>query len=69
MRRGARLSGSVVSSRLRYLNKAVSLQIYKRYNWQRVSDELAMRTACEKGLRVGPRALQAGPRALRARAK
>ena len=27
---------------MRYLNKAVSLQIYKKYNWQRVSDELAM---------------------------
>ena len=36
----------------------MSLQIYKKYNWQRVSDELAIYTACEKGWRAGPIALQ-----------
>ena len=36
----------------------MSLQIYKKYNWQHVIDELAIRTACEKGRRTGPRALQ-----------
>ena len=39
-------------------NKAVSLHIYKKYNWQHVNDELAIRTACEKGRRTGPRAPQ-----------
>ena len=29
------------ASRLRYLNKTVSSHIYKKYNWQRVSDKLA----------------------------
>ena len=46
------------SSCLGYLNKAVSSQIYKKYNWQHVNEELAIRTACEKGCRTGPRALQ-----------
>ena len=41
------------SSRLRYLNKAVSSQIYTKYNWQRVSDELGICTACVKGRRAG----------------
>ena len=50
--------GALPSSCLRYLNKAVSSQIYKKYNWQHVNDELAIRTACEKGRRTGPRALQ-----------
>ena len=50
--------GALPSSCLRYLNKAVSSQIYKKYNWQHVNDELAIRTACEKGRRAGPRALQ-----------
>ena len=36
----------------------MSLQIYTKYNWQRVSDELAICTACVKGCRVGPRGLQ-----------
>ena len=50
--------GALPSSRLRYLNKAVSLQTYKKYNWQRVCDDLAICTACEKGRRAGPSALQ-----------
>ena len=50
--------GVLPSSCLRYLNKAVSLQIYKKCNWQHVNDELAIRTACEKGCWTGPRALQ-----------
>ena len=50
--------GALPSSCLRYLNKSVSSQIYKKYNWQHVNDELAIRTACEKGRRTGPRALQ-----------
>ena len=32
--------GALLSSRLRYLNKVVSSQIYKKYNWQCVSNEL-----------------------------
>ena len=50
--------GALPSSCLSYLNKAVSSQIYKKDNWQRVSDELAICTACEKERRTGPRALQ-----------
>ena len=50
--------GALSSSCLRYLNNAVSSQIYKKHNWQHVNDELAIRTACEKGRRTGPRALQ-----------
>ena len=50
--------GALPSSCLRYLNKAMSSQIYKKYNCQHVNDELAIRTACEKGRRTGPRALQ-----------
>ena len=50
--------GALPSSCLRYLNEAVSSQIYKKYNWQHVNDELAIRTACEKGRRTWPRALQ-----------
>ena len=34
--------GALPSSCLRYLNKAVSLQIYKKYNWQHVKYELAI---------------------------
>ena len=52
------VEGALPSSRLRYLNKALSLQIYKKYNWQRVSDELAICTACEKQHWAGPSALQ-----------
>ena len=37
------------SSRLRYLIKAVSLQIYKKYNWQCTSAELAVFTAHIEG--------------------
>ena len=50
--------GALPSSCLMYLNKAVSSQIYKKHNWQHVNDELAICTACEKGRRTGPRALQ-----------
>ena len=31
---------------------------FAKYNWQHVNDELAIRTACEKGRQTGPRALQ-----------
>ena len=41
--------GVLPSFCLRYLNKAVGSQIYKKYNWQHVNDELAIRTAREKG--------------------
>ena len=47
--------GVLPSSRL---NKAVCWQIYKKYNWQRVSDELAICTACKIGCRAEPSALQ-----------
>ena len=50
--------GVLPSSCLRYLNKAASSQIYKKYKWQHVNNELAIRTACEKGCQTGPRALQ-----------
>ena len=40
--------------RLGYLNKALS----HIYNWQCVTDKLAICTACEKGCRAGPRVLQ-----------
>ena len=50
--------GALPSSCLRYLNKAVSSQIYKKYNWQHVNNELAIHAACEKGCWTGPRALQ-----------
>ena len=46
--------GALPSSRLRYLNKAVSSQIYKKYNWQHTSIELAICTAHVKGCRAGP---------------
>ena len=45
--------GALPTSRLRYLN-----QIYKKYNWQRVTDELAICTACKTRHWAGPRALQ-----------
>ena len=47
------------SSCLRYLNKAVSSQIYKKYNWQHVNNELAIRTACEKGAPDGAKSATA----------
>ena len=50
--------GALPSSCLRYLNKAVSSQINKKFNCQHVNGELAIRTPCEKGRRTGPRALQ-----------
>ena len=50
--------GAFPPSCLRYLNKAVSSQIYKKYNWKCFSDELAICTACVEGRRVGPRVLQ-----------
>ena len=67
----AYLSGSILSSRFWYLNRAASSQIYKKYNLQRASAdlvsspgsanetsaELAMCTACVEGCWVGPRAL------------
>ena len=47
----------------------MSSQIYKKYNWQRVSDELAICTACEKGRWAGPIALQHVLRLTRCAAK
>ena len=47
----------------------MSLQIYKKYNWQCVSDELATCKACEKGRRAGPIALQHVLRLTRCAAK
>ena len=49
--------GVLPSSRLRYLNKAVSLQIYKKYNLQHANDKVAICTACVERRRAGPRAL------------
>ena len=46
--------GMLPSSRLRYLNKAVSLQTCKKYNWQCASAELAICTAHIEGCWVGP---------------
>ena len=43
-----------ILSRLRYLNKAVSSQIY---NWQYASTKLAICTAHIEGCQAGPRAL------------
>ena len=67
----AYLSGSILSSRFWDLNRAVSSQIYKKYNLQRASAELvsspgsanetsaelAMCTACVDECWVGPRVL------------
>ena len=41
--------GALLSSCLRYLNKAVSLEIYKNCNWQRASPEPATCTAHIEG--------------------
>ena len=49
--------GALPSSHLGYLNKAVSSQIYKKYNWQRASATLAICTARVEGRPPGPRAL------------
>ena len=45
------------SSRLKYLNKVVSLKFYKKYNWQHAGTELAICTAHEEGRWAGPRVL------------
>ena len=45
------------SSRLKYLNKVVSLKFYKKYNWQHAGAELAICTAHEEGHWAGPRVL------------
>ena len=49
--------GALPSSRLRYLNNAVSLQIYKKYDWQRANVALAICTARVEGRRAEARAL------------
>ena len=49
--------GALLSSRLRYLNNTVSLQIYKKYNWQCASVELTLCTAYMEGHWLGPRVL------------
>ena len=49
--------GVLPSFRLRYMNKAMSLQIYKKYNWQQASAKLVICTAHIEGHRAGPRAL------------
>ena len=53
----AYLSGSILSSRFWYLNRAVSSRIYLKYNLQCASAELAICTACVDGCWVGPKAL------------
>ena len=45
------------SSRLKYLNKVVSLKFYKKYNWQHAGAKLAICTAREEGRWAGPRVL------------
>ena len=45
--------GALPSSRLRYLNKAVSSKIYKKYNWQCTSDEQAKCTTRVEGCQAG----------------
>ena len=49
--------GALLSSHLRYWNKAISLQIYKKYYWQCASAELVICTAHIEECRVEPRAL------------
>ena len=49
--------GVLLSSHLRYLNKATSPQIYKKCNWQCASTELVTCTARVQGCRARPRAL------------
>ena len=49
--------GALPSSCLRYLSKALSLQLYKKYDWQHASAELAICTAHVEGCRAGLRAL------------
>ena len=44
-------------SHLKYLNKAVSLQIYKKYKWQCAGVELAICTDCVERHWVGQKAL------------
>ena len=43
------LSRSIVVSHLRYLNKAMNRQIYKKYNWQSASAKLTTCTATQRG--------------------
>ena len=49
--------GVLQFSRLKYLNKAMSLQIYKKYSWQLAGAELVISTAHVEGSQVGPTAL------------
>ena len=49
--------GALLSSRFKYLNKAVSLQVYKKYSWQYAGVELALCTAHIDGHQAGPRML------------
>ena len=49
--------GALPSSWLRYLNKAVSLQIYKKYNWQCASTVLVICKARVEGCPAVPRVL------------
>ena len=47
----------LLSAHLRYLNNAMSSQIYKKYNWQCANVELAICTACIEGRWAGPRVI------------
>ena len=49
--------GALLFSHLKYLNEALSLQIYKKYNWQHAGAMLAICTAYIEERHAGPRAL------------
>ena len=48
---------ALLSSCLKYLNKTMSLKIYKKYNWHSAGPELAICTARVEGCRAELRAL------------
>ena len=45
--------GTLLSSRLKYMNKAITLQMYETYNWQHAGATQAICTVCVEGRRVG----------------
>ena len=51
--------GALPSSRLKYLNKAMSLKTYKKYNWEHAGPELGICTAHVEGCQAGPRVVAA----------
>ena len=49
--------GALLSSHLKYLNKATSLQVRKKYNWQCAGAEITICTGCVVEHQVGSRML------------